>query len=50
MLISGSSRSAVVNFEPPVRTAIPCAVVGVSCISPIAPDFDSAPASNFDSA
>ena len=30
------------NALPPVRIAIPCAVSGVSCIRPIAPDDDFA--------
>jgi len=42
MLISGSSRSSIVNFEPPVRMAIPRAVSGCSCISPIAPLLERA--------
>ena len=37
------------NRWPPVRMAIPCAVDGVSCIRPIAPDDDCADGLNFDS-
>ena len=37
------------NALPPVRTAMPCAVEGVICIRPIAPDDDFADLSNFDS-
>ena len=49
MLIAGSVRSLTRNAVPPVRTAIPFAVDGVSCIRPIAPERDRAPAWNFDS-
>ena len=49
MLSSGSYRSESTNFEPPVRIAIPFAVAGWSCMSPIAPALDFASARNFDS-
>jgi hypothetical protein len=48
-LISGSSRSETTNFEPPVYLAMPLAVAGWSCMSPIAPALERAFASNFDS-
>ena len=49
MLITGSVRSLTWKAVPPVRSAIACAVAGVSCISPTAPDDERAPVRNFDS-
>ena len=40
--MSGFVRSESWNFEPCVYCAIPCAVAGVSCISPTAPALERA--------
>lgn len=49
MLIVGFVRSLTWNAVPPVRRAMPFAVEGVSCISPIAPAEETAVGRNLDS-